>query len=236
MYKNIDDYLKNSIEARAFDHYRKGESVPLFIKIRLGLKSIFLDPIRFVIDYFPGGLGLLMRKIFYKLTLNSLGKNCIIDTNTRISGLKNISISDFVWIDRNVELNSAYGSLKVGKRVHVAPYSVIFCGGGVIIEDYVGISSGVKIYSNTEAPIDGKRMSGPMIPQEQKGMKTEKVHIKKDAFLGSNTVVLPGVTIGEGVIIGANSVVRESIPDFSIAVGVPTKIVGTRSKINLADI
>ena len=64
---------------------------------------------------------------------------------------------------------------------------------------------------------------------------TKKVHIKKDAFLGTNSVVLPGVTIGEGAIVGANSLVRESVPDYAIAVGVPTKIVGTRSKINVPD-
>lgn len=113
--------------------------------------------------------------------------------------------------------------------------SVISGGGRVVIEDYVGISSGVKIYSHSEAPKDGKRMSGPMIYEEHKGMKSEKVHIKKDAFLGTNSVILPGVIIGEGAIVGANSLVRDSIPDYSIAVGVPAKIVGSRSKINVPD-
>lgn len=236
MYRDINEFMEKSYEAIAFDSYRKGKSVPLLIKIRLGLKSIFIDPVRFLIDNFPGGLGLLMRRVFYKLTLNSFGKNSIIDSNVRISGVKNISISDFTWIDHHVELNAKYGSLIIGTRTHVGPYCVIFCGGGVIIGDFVGISPGVKIFSHSESPIDGKRMSGPMIPQEHKAMKTEKVHIKKDAFLGSNTVILPGVTIGEGAVIGANSVVRESIPDYAIAAGVPTKIVGMRTKINVPDV
>lgn len=235
MYKNINQFFEESHEAIAFDNFRKGKSVPFYIKVKLGLKSIFIEPIRFLIDNFPGGIGLVLRKIFYKIFLKNLGTNCIIDSHVRINGLKNISISEFVWIDHHVELASKFGSIDIGKRVHVAPYSVISGGGTVVIEDYVGISSGVKIYSHSEAPQDGKRMSGPMIQEKHKGMISKRVHIKKDAFLGTNCVILPGVTIGVGAIIGANSLVRESIPDYAIAVGVPTKIVGTRAKINVPD-
>jgi hypothetical protein len=95
MYIDINEFMKKSYEAMAFNSYRKGKSVPLLIKIRLGLKSIFIDPVRFLIDNFPGGLGLLMKRIFCKLTLNAFGKNSIIDSNVLISGVKNISFPDY---------------------------------------------------------------------------------------------------------------------------------------------
>ena len=92
---------------------------------------------------------------------------------------------------------------------------------------------GVKIYSHTEASKNGKRMSGPMILEKDKGMITKPVHIKKDAFIGTNTIILPGVTIGEGAIIGANCVIRKSIPDYKIVIGNPPKLVGKRKKVSV---
>ncbi|MFV0475869.1 MAG: acyltransferase [Pikeienuella sp.] len=54
-----------------------------------------------------------------------------------------------------------------------------------------------------------------------------EVHIGKHCFIGYNTVVMPGVTIGDGCIIGANSVVTRDIPAYSVAVGVPAKVLQT---------
>jgi acetyltransferase-like isoleucine patch superfamily enzyme len=56
------------------------------------------------------------------------------------------------------------------------------------------------------------------------------VSIGRNAWLGQNVVVLPGVTIGEHCVIGANSVVNSSIPDFSVAVGAPARVIKRYNK------
>lgn len=57
--------------------------------------------------------------------------------------------------------------------------------------------------------------------------KIGKIVIGNDVFIGANSLVLPGVTIGDGCVVGAGSVVSKSIPANSVAVGVPARVVGT---------
>jgi len=58
--------------------------------------------------------------------------------------------------------------------------------------------------------------------------KTEQVNIKNDVWIGANSVIMPGVTIGNGVIIGASAVVTKDVPDYAIVAGVPAKIIKYR--------
>ena len=118
----------------------------------------------------------------------------------------------------------------MGSRIHIAPYSILSGGGGLYIEDYVGIASFVQIYSHSEVPIKGKRMSGPMIPENEKGYRSSPVYLKKDSFIGAGSIVLPGVTIGEGSIISANSVVTKDTEEWCIYRGNPAVKVGKRRK------
>ena len=59
--------------------------------------------------------------------------------------------------------------------------------------------------------------------------------MEKDSFLGDYCVVLPGVTVGEGAVVGASSVVTKDIPPWGIAVGAPAKVIGEREKVTVPD-
>ena len=74
------------------------------------------------------------------------------------------------------------------------------------------------------------------LPLEQRNPILEKVVIEKDAFLGTNVVIHPDVTIGEGAIIGSNSLVVKDIEPWSINVGSPCKKIGERPKVVVEDI
>ncbi|WEO77983.1 acyltransferase [Cryobacterium sp. SO2] len=67
-----------------------------------------------------------------------------------------------------------------------------------------------------------RRYLGPPTPRE-----SDRVLIENDVFLGARSIVLKGVTIGEGSVIGAGSVVASSIPPWSIAAGNPCRVIGT---------
>jgi acetyltransferase-like isoleucine patch superfamily enzyme len=104
--------------------------------------------------------------------------------------------------------------------------------------DYAAVGAFAQVYSHSEAPVDGKRMSGPMIPENMKGMITAPVIIGKDALVGAGAIVLPGATIGEGAVVGANSLVTKGmdIPPYAIFLGVPARLAGTREKVTVPDI
>ena len=97
-------------------------------------------------------------------------------------------------------------NLKLGYKTDIGAFTYINAKFGVIIEDKVQIGSHCSIYS--VSTIDGKE---------------GEVVLKKNCRIGSHSVVMPGVTIGENSIIGAMSFVNCDIPDDCVAVGVPAK-------------
>jgi acetyltransferase-like isoleucine patch superfamily enzyme len=90
----------------------------------------------------------------------------------------------------------------------------------IIIEDHVLLGRNVHISDHAHA---FENINTPIMQQGINGIAP--VSIGRGTWLGQNVVVLPGVTIGRHCVIGANSVVNSSIPDFSVAVGVPARVV-----------
>lgn len=72
----------------------------------------------------------------------------------------------------------------------------------------------------------GARMSS-CLPIEQRKIFVSYVKVEKDAFIGTNSIVHPGVTIGEGAIVGSNSLVLKDVKPWTINVGTPTRIIGS---------
>jgi acetyltransferase-like isoleucine patch superfamily enzyme len=221
-------------EYEAFAHFLRDERIPVPIMVKLGIKA-FGALFECFIRYVPGAIGFKLRYYYYKMFLKKLGKNVLIDVGVFLNGPANISISDFVWIDVGCILSAYLGEISIGRRVHIAPMSILGARAPIILEDYVGLSSGVRIYSNTEHPIEGKRMSGPMIPEDMKAFYSAPVILRKDSFVGTNGVILPGVELGEGAVVGANAVISKSIAPWAIVVG-PGKFVRHRDKVTVADI
>jgi acetyltransferase-like isoleucine patch superfamily enzyme len=100
--------------------------------------------------------------------------------------------------------------LSLGYGTDIGAFTYVNAKYGVIIEDFVQIGSHCSIYSIST--IDKKQ---------------GEVVLKKNCCIGSHSVVMPGVTIGENSVIGAFSFVNQNIPDNVRAYGVPAKVVGT---------
>ncbi len=236
IHPSFAEWLKREPAARAFAAMREGKPVPMTLLAYLGLRSLVCDPLMWILRNYPGGVGMKLRELWYRMRLREMGTCVLLDEGVRIDDPARISISDYVWIDRNVTLMAGWGSISVGRRVHVAENVMIVGGGGVEIGDYAAIARGASLYSHSEAIEGGKRLSGPMIPEEFKGMKTAPIRVGKDALVGVNAVVFPGVTIGEGAIVGANSVVNRDVQDWQIVYGAPARPVATRPRVNVPDI
>lgn len=111
-------------------------------------------------------------------------------------------------------------NLKVGDNVHIASGESVQIGNDCLFASNVYISDiSHGDYSNS------KGASSPLESPDKRRLTTKPVIIGDNVWLGENVSILPGVRIGNGTIIGANAVVNKNIPESSIAVGVPAKIV-----------
>jgi acetyltransferase-like isoleucine patch superfamily enzyme len=116
--------------------------------------------------------------------------------------------------------------LKIGKNVQVNDSVHIVSGISVILEDNVLIASKVFISDCSHGSYGNNDYhdNTESIPADRE-LHYQSVKICKNAWLGEFVSVLPGVTIGEGSIIGTMSVVTKDIPPYCIAVGSPAKVV-----------
>jgi len=120
--------------------------------------------------------------------------------------------------------------IRIGRFNHICSFVSIVGGGELITGDYVGISAGCRIITGTQHYGEGKRMV-PVVPIEQQKLVIGKIILEQDVFLGSNVIVYPNVTIGEGAIIGAGGIVTKDVDPWTINLGTPVKVVGTRPKV-----
>jgi len=104
-----------------------------------------------------------------------------------------------------------------------------------VVGDYAVIGCGSRTVTGTDTYHGGKRMSSAL-PPEQRNVVLGKVVIEKDAFIGTNVVIHPDVNIGEGAIIGSNSLVLRDIEPWTINIGSPCQKVGERPRVVVEDI
>jgi acetyltransferase-like isoleucine patch superfamily enzyme len=172
---------------------------------------------------------------YWSSRFGKIGKGVQIDSGVIVRGNpKNIEIGDYSYIDTNVQLE-VYAPIKIGKYVHITPNVYIQSGDEVIIGDFACITNGTKIYasSNTYKTPDGREKDillsmSSSAPSEMQYIEYGPVIIEEYAFVGLNCVVLPGVRIGRGAIVGAGAVVTKDIPPYTIAVGIPARVVEKR--------
>lgn len=133
----------------------------------------------------------------------------------------NTIIFDFVFID-------AAKSFKIGKYSCIAWQCVIEGEAHVEIGDRCFLGPGVKILSSTYE-FQGYYTS-QHLPKGTSAVRYGDIKICDDAYVGANSVVMPGVTIGEGALVGANSFVNRNLKPWGIYFGNPVKLIGMREK------
>jgi galactoside O-acetyltransferase len=160
----------------------------------------------------------------------SIGTNVKIAKNCLIVGMPNISIGNNVIIDSFCSIiapNSGY--LKIGSFVHVASFCHLLASEGIELKDFSGLSQGVKIYSKTD-DYSGHSLTNPTTPNLYKSLKKGKVIINEHVIIGAGSVILPNVEIGEGVSIGALSLVNSNLKSWTLYIGNPLKKLSKKSR------
>lgn len=115
-------------------------------------------------------------------------------------------------------------NISIGKNVVVRPSTMMFADefAQITLEDNVMMGAGVHFYVNNHK---FELRDIPLI--EQGYFPSEDIVVKEGAWIGANAIILPGVTIGRNSVVGAGSIVTKSVPDYSVAVGNPAKVIKT---------
>lgn len=113
-------------------------------------------------------------------------------------------------------LHINYGKhTKIGKNVFINFDCVFLDLGGITIEDDVFIAPKVSLLSEGH----------PTSREERHSLIAKPIHIKRNAWIGANATILPGVTIGENAVVAAGAIVSKDVPDNTIVGGIPAKII-----------
>ncbi|MCX6250391.1 MAG: acyltransferase [Bacteroidetes bacterium] len=159
---------------------------------------------------------------YWKIRLKKIGKNSRIKPGVKIVGnAKRVIIGDNFKIWHRALFGVGTGFIIIGDNGHIGVDTYINASEGrVTIGNNVQIGSKVQIYSYSFG-IE-KKDNGSYEPYFG---KPDDVIIKDNVVISSGAIILSGVTINEGAIIGAGAVVTHDIPEYSVAVGVPAKVI-----------
>lgn len=173
------------------------------------------------------------RRVFYKLFVKpfymkifgNFGNKTFVPLSTKLEFPKNIYIGNNVsigrmsWLAANPLTNNMIPELVIGDGTYIGNFAHIYCtskieiGNNVLLADRVYLSDNLHSYENVNIPIINQPIK-----------QLESVSIGTGAWIGENVCII-GVNIGKQCVIGANSVVNKSIPDYCVAVGSPAKII-----------
>ncbi len=214
-----------------------------------GLRSLFkYEMITMLCANMPGALGLVLRSKLYPLLLGSAGRNVNFGMNVVFRHPHKIKIADNVVIDDNCLLDakgSDNNGIIIGSGTFIGRNTILSCKNGDIeIGENSNIGFNCEIFSASKVVL-GKnslfaaycyliggehtfdRTDVSVLEQKR---KSAGIKLGDNVWLGAGVKVNDGATIGRDSIIGTSAVVRGDIPEYSIAVGIPAKVIKSRKK------
>lgn len=161
--------------------------------------------------------------------LEKIGENTFISSNVEIRRPHLVTVGNNTAIDTGFYLTT---KAEIGDYIHIAPY--ITCIGGergkLIMKDFTTIAAGTRLICGSDQHL-GAGLIGPTIPDEYRDdVVYGDITLERFASVGTNCVIMPGVTMAEGSVLGACSFLTKSTEPWTIYVGVPAKPVKIRDK------
>lgn len=181
----------------------------------------------FFIINIPGRVGYALRRLYWSSRFQE-SSSFILAQGCRITSPGSIIMGNGVNIMHNCCLYAHNnGILKIGDHVNIN--TNVFLGAadnGVII-----IGNDVAIGPNVVIRASNHKYLQKDFPVRMQGHTGGKIIIEEDVWIGANAVILPDITIGKGSVIGAGAVVNSDIPPYSLAGGVPARIIKENCRV-----
>lgn len=137
-----------------------------------------------------------------------------------------LSIGEHTQIDDFVFLNAGR-RCALGRFVHLASFVSVVGGGELVIEDFSGLSAGVRVITGSD-DYSGPYLTNPTVPRDLTHYKLSQVHLERHVIVGTNAIIYPGVTLPEGVAIGAGCHVRRRLEPWGVYAGEPLRKLAER--------
>lgn len=166
---------------------------------------------------------------YNKSLLKNIGEDVFISANVEIRRPQLVTIGDHVAIDSGFYLTT---KAELGDYIHLGPYVTVIGGaqGFLKMGNFITIAAGAKIICVSDDFSGEGLVTAPGIPPQFVKLETAPVILENFVNVGANVVLLPGVTLREGSVIGAGSVVTKTTEPWTVYVGAPARPLKARPK------
>ncbi len=173
--------------------------------------------------------------VFDYSTLRKCGKNVRIAPTVFFRNPQLVSIGNHVAIDGFCHFTTA---LEIGDYVHIAAFCSIIGGGDAkcTIKDFSGLATGCRLVCASDDFL-GSGLTGPTVPPKYRAkIQYGPITVEKFCIIGTNVVVHPGVTIGEGSAVGSCSLITRDLEPWHVYTGIPAKARAPRKKERMLEL
>ncbi len=161
-----------------------------------------------------------------KIGFKSIGTNVLISEKCSIYNAGGISIGNNVRIDDFCLLS---GKITLGSNIHIGAYNALYGKFGNIMEDFTGLSPRCILFRASD-DFGGNYLISPMAPEKFTNVSGGPIILRRFCQVGAGTVILPSVTLEEGVAIGAMSLVKKNVESWTVYAGNPLCFIKKRKK------
>ena len=173
-------------------------------------------------------MGTLSADQIAQLGFAGVGTDVAISDRCSIYGAGSISIGDHVRID-DFAILTARQPVVIGSYVHISAFAFLSGPFGLVIEDFVNVGPRAALLSGND-DFSGQWLPGPVVPEELRNVQGGCIHLERHTIVGTHSVVLRGVRFGEGAVVGALSLVKESLAPWGIYGGIPARLIRPRGR------
>ena len=193
----------------------------------------------------PGALGLWLRSRLYPKLLRHCGRGAVFGLNTILRHPHKIELGDNVVVDDNCLLDAKgtdNAGIRIGDNVFIGRNSILSCkNGDITLGDRVNIGFNCEIFSGSRVTVGASALlaaytyliGGDHVAELDEdiihsGSTSHGIAVGENCWFGAGAKVLDGVEIGSHSIVGTGAVVTKNIPAYSVAVGLPAKVIRDR--------